>query len=120
MENNRINIDDIDLKIIYNLYNLKKNEQITTYELAKRIFDMSNDRNAKNSLITTRLQRLSRYGLIDIKRVGENMRTTNYYDLMAEKVAIKRLKIASLNIDKKAMLINIYDNWNVFLREFLV
>ena len=38
-------ITDIDLEIIKNLYNLKNNQTITTYSLAKKMFD---DRDIKN------------------------------------------------------------------------
>lgn len=119
MDNNRINIDDIDLKILHNLHKLKKNEQITTYELAKRILDMSDKKVAKNSFITTRLERLGRYGVIDVKKVGDNPKTTNYYDLIAEKVMIKRITNSKINIDCKAMFVNINGRWNIFVRDFL-
>ena len=71
MENNEIRIDDIDLKILKNFYYLDDNEQITTYQITKNIFAdyISNDYDkiTKHNMITKKILRLSKYGLIIIK-----------------------------------------------------
>lgn len=106
-------IDDIDLKIIYHLYNLNDDEQITTYELAKRIFSFdSSNRVVKNNLVTRRLQLLSKYGIIEINKIV----ATNYYDLIADKVYFEKFKINGSTLN--GMLVNLNGNWNMFCRSF--
>ena len=119
MLNNRINIDDIDLKIILNFYRLNDGESVNSYDMVKRIFDFknmdNNDKILKNNFLKKRLMRLNQYGIIDIKKNGDKY----YFDLIAEKVELRSARIKKLNIDCQALYININNTWNMFIRDFL-
>ena len=113
--NNRINIDDLDIKIIHQLYNLKSDiELLSTWELTKRIYGASS--NKKNMLVNTRLQRLQDYGIIQIRK-KDSINPINSFDLIADNVFIQKMTIKKSK--KMAMLLNINNNWNIFLRDFL-
>lgn len=121
MLNNRMNIDDIDLKIILNFYRLKENKPITTYDMVKKIFDINNlntnERILKNNFLKKRLRRLSEYGVIEFKK--DTKLDKYYFDLIAEKVDLRKARIKKLNIDCQAMYVNINNTWNMFIRDFL-
>lgn len=123
-KNNRINIDDLDLKILFLLQNLKECEQITTYDLIKMIFEfefkqMDNvERRIKNNFIKKRLIRLNTYGIIEITK--DNVHNRHYFDLIADNVKIRKMRIKGLDIDCNAMFLNIDNRWNAFVRDFFV
>lgn len=60
-----MNVDKTDMKIMKAMW-MMEDEQITTTDLAKRVFDVSEryDVQKKDSLIRGRLKKLLRYGLI--------------------------------------------------------
>lgn len=122
LPNNRFNIDDLDLRILFLLQKLKEDEQITTYDLVKKIFDINGlnttERIKKNNFIKKRLGRLNSYGIIEV--TNDKSLNRHYFDLIAEKVEVRKIRIKKLNIDSNAMFINVNDNWNVFVREFFV
>ena len=69
-------LKDIDLEIIRCLYNLKSNQTITTYSLAKKLFDCIVDKNKfrfynnKTKLIDYRMKKLNKVGIIDISQTN--------------------------------------------------
>ena len=120
--NNRISIDDLDLRILFLLQNLKEGEQITTYDLVKKIFDMNElnntERIKKNNFLKKRLNKLNSYGIIVVTK--DNSLNKHYFDLIAENVEIRKMRIKKMNIDCNAMFLNINERWNVFIRDFFV
>ena len=120
--NNRINIDDLDLKILFILQNLNEGEQMTNYDLVKRIFDFKQmddtERIKKRNFIKKRLVRLNIYGIIELTK--DSILDRHYFDLIAEKVIVRKMKVKGLNIDCNAMFLNIDNRWNVFVRDFFV
>ena len=108
-------VTDIDLEIIKNLYNLKGSQTITTYSLAKRIF---NDKNTKNknrfytdkaNYIDYRMKHLKNLGIIDISRLNGK----NLYILILNNVK-KREKI----IKVEELRLKIDGKWESFIRKF--
>ena len=122
LPNNRINIDDLDLRILFLLQGLNKDEQITTYDLVKKLFNVMElnrtEKIKKNNFIKKRLRRLNGYGIIDITK--DNSLNKYYFDLIAEKVEIRKMRIKKLNIECNAIFLNINDKWNAFVRDFFV
>ena len=103
------------------MQNLDEDEQMTTYDMVKMVFkvnDMNNtEKITKNNFIKKRLKKLNGYGIIDITK--DTSLNKYYFDLIAEKVNIRKIRIKKLNINSNAMFINVCDNWNVFVRDFL-
>ena len=108
------NLTDVDLNIIKRLYNLKDNQTITTYHLAKRIFDSNNILNKrrfynnKTKFIDYRMKNLSRLGIIDIS-VNNGKRV---YTLILNNIKIQKKKI---KIEKLSLKIN--NSWEVFIKK---
>ena len=113
-------IKDIDLKIIRYLYNLKKNKEITTYSLAKKIFDNNKnlDKNRfysdKQKYIDYRMKKLNEVGIIYISKNGRN----NVFTLILDNVYFKKIKNKNLGIDTDATFLKIDKNWNIFNSQF--
>ena len=103
------------------MQNLDEDEQMTTYDMVKMVFkvnDMNNtEKIKKNNFIKKRLKKLNGYGIIDITM--DISLNKYYFDLIAEKVNIRKIRIKKLNINSNAIFINVCDNWNVFVRDFL-
>lgn len=122
MLNNRINIDDTDLRILFLMQNLKEGSLLSTYDLVKKIFDIremnNTDRIKKNNFIKKRIMRLNSYGIIDITK--DKTMNRQYFDLISEKVEIRKMRIKKLNMDSNAIFLNINNKWNVFIRDFFV
>jgi len=110
-----IKIDDIDLKIIYYLYFLKKDESISTYKLGEKIFGYGKNIKEKRktaNFIRYRLKQLSKYNLIDIgKNENDFTQRTYYYDLIANNIKIKSFKYNKLNISGFLIFLKINDEW---------
>ena len=122
MDNNKVHIDDIDLKILTNFYYLKGNEQITTYQITKNIFADSiskeYDKIIKHNLITKKILRLSNYGLIIIKNeYDRNGKKIKSFNLIADKILVKRMDIRNI-ISENAMFLKLNGTWNAFVRNF--
>ena len=113
-------ITDIDLKIIKNLYNLKNNQSITTYSLAKKIFSSSintpfegNKRkffNNKTKYIDYRMNLLNKIGIIDIS----DLNGKKVYTLILNNVYFKRIKYKKIGIDEEAVFLKEDNLWNIY------
>lgn len=68
-------IDDIDLKILKELYDLKPEEAQTTTDIAKKIFDIKErwELRKKDSFVRVRLDKLAGENLITIEKVNGNL-----------------------------------------------
>lgn len=108
-----MSITDIDLKIIKNLYNLKSNQTITTYSLAKRIFDGKGNLNKrrfynnKTKFIDYRMKKLNKVGVIDISS-GNGKKI---YTLILNNVKIQQKKIRIEELKLK-----IGNSWETFVK----
>jgi len=108
-----VNIDEIDLQIIDILYNLKDNETITTYQIAKIIFPYIEDEyefKIKDNFIRTRLNKLAKYGLIKIDKASKKA----YYFLILNNCYYKILKSKNPKISQKSYFLKINDRWYAF------
>ena len=115
-------ITDIDLKIIKNLYNLRNNQSITTYSLAKKIFDSpinilspfeGNKRkffNNKTKYIDYRMNILNKIGIIDIS----DLNGKKVYTLILNNVYFKRIKYKKIGIDEEAVFLKEDNLWNIY------
>ena len=112
-------ITDIDLEIIRNLYNLKTNQTITTYSLAKKMFSVGaygvaeNKReyiNNKTKYIDYRMKVLNILGVIDISSLNGR----KVYTLILNNVYFKRIKYKKLGIDEEAVFIRDKKGWNIY------
>ena len=109
-------ITDIDLEIIKNIYNLKNNQTITTYSLAKKIFSVGvaeNKRdyiNNKTKYIDYRMKVLNLLGIIDISSLNGK----KVYTLILNNVYFKRIKYKKLGIDEEAVFIRDKKGWNIY------
>ena len=109
-------ITDIDLEIIKNLYNLKSNQIITTYSLAKKIFGVGiaeNKReyiNNKTKYIDYRMKVLNLLGVIDISSLNGR----KVYTLILNNVYFKRIKYKKLDIDEEAVFIREGKGWDIY------
>ena len=102
-------IDDIDISILIILNNLpiKKNHELTTTSLAKKIFPNISNRSTlitRDNQIRSKLRKLNSYGLILIEK-KDNI---NYYDLIADNVEIGKLK------NFKSIFLKINGDWCAF------
>lgn len=94
-------IDDIDIKIVKNLYNLKKDETITTYSLAKKIFKENNEKNKsrfftdKANYIDYRMENLAKAGIIEITNNGKKVYTLilNNVKKKIKKIRVEEFKL---------------------------
>ena len=112
-------ITDIDLEIIKNLYNLKKNQTITTYSLAKKIFGKGaygvaeNKReyiNNKTKYIDYRMNILNKLGIIDIAKLNGK----KIYTLILNNVYFKKIKYKKLGINEEAVFLKEGNGWNIY------
>lgn len=118
-------VTDIDLEIIKNLYNLKSNQTITTYSLAKKMFsnlyplakeiygNKNVDRkylNNKTKYIDYRMSILNKLGIIEIS----NLNGRKVYTLILNNVYFKRIKYKRLGIDEEAMFIRDGEAWDIY------
>lgn len=110
-----MSVTDIDLEIVRNLYNLKNNQTITTYSLAKKIFDGRNITNKnrfytdKASYVDYRMEHLRDLGIIDIQKLnGKKM-----YILILNNVR-KREK----TIKVEELKLKIDGKWESFVSKF--
>lgn len=107
-------ITDIDLEIIKNLYNLKNNQTITTYSLAKKIFDGNNSLNKrifynnKTKFIDYRMKKLNKVGIIDIS--SGNGKKIYTLILNNAKIRQKKVKIEELKL-------KIDNSWETFVKK---
>jgi len=103
-------IDELDISILKNFYNLKKNEEITTWTIMNRIFkDCKNDseKRAKHMLIKLRLKKMEG-DLFEIKK--ENGRWV--YTLIEEN--IKFCKHRFPDGSKNCLMVCIDEQWSIF------
>ena len=106
-------LKEIDLEIIRHLYNLKGNETITTYSLAKKLFDGREIKN-KNRFYTDkakhidyRMKKLSEARIIDISQSNGKKMYTLILNNVKSKVKTVRIQELKLKID---------GNWETFIR----
>ena len=110
-----MSITDIDLEIIRNLYNLKNNQTITTYSLAKKIFDGRKAKNKnrfytdKASYVDYRMERLKEIGIIDISRLNGK----KLYILILNNV---RKREKTIKVEELKLKIN--GKWETFVSKF--
>lgn len=93
-----ISIDKIDLQILETFKNLKFEEECTTCDIAKQLFKPKNNNElrTKTSLIERRLKKLSKYGVILIKKRGKKM-------YMLDDIKCR-----------KALILNLSGDWHTF------
>ena len=112
-------VTDIDLEIIKNLYNLRSNQTITTYSLAKKIFGkgayevVENKRkylNNKTKYIEYRMKVLGILGVIDTSSLNGK----KIYTLILNNVYFKRIKYKKLGIDEEAVFIRDKLDWDIY------
>jgi len=110
-----IDLKDIDLEIIRHLYNLKNNHTITTYSLAKKLFDGSGAKNElrfftdKASYIDYRMEKINKAGLIYISKTNGK----KIYTLILNNVRKKNKRIM---IEELKLKVN--GKWKSFVRKF--
>jgi len=107
----KITIDKYDLDIIKYLYDLKKEETITTYQIAKFLFPevMSDYKlRTKDCFVRSRLDRLAEMNIIKINRESEKA----YYFLVERKCVFKESKVG--NTRQPSIYLNIYNKWCSF------
>ena len=108
-------ITDIDLEIIKNLYNLKINQTITTYSLAKNIFYNKNIKNRnrfytdKTNYIDYRMERLKRIGIIEISKLnGKKLYT----------LILNNIRKGEKTIKVEEIKLKINGKWESFISKF--
>lgn len=104
-------IDEIDLKIINVLFNLKKGEEVDSrYGLIFKIFPEG--KNANASLYSTRIKRklkkLTEYGIIKIIENGNK----RCWELQMQNVDFKKMKFK--DGFKKVVCMKIQEEWCAF------
>ena len=110
-----MSITDIDLEIIKNLYNLKNNQTITTYSLAKKIFDGRKAKNKnrfytdKASYVDYRMEHLKDLGIISIQRLNGK----KLYILILNNV---RKREKTIKVEELKLKIN--GKWETFVSKF--
>ena len=106
-----MNIDEIDIRIIAHLYSLKKDEDVTTYELAKFIFKnvvSDYELRKKDCFIRSRLDKLAELGAIIINRD----RKKAYYMLMVDNCCFRRIRVNGIN--QKSCCLKLSDKWYIY------
>lgn len=113
-------LTDIDLDIIKYLYNLKGSETITTYSLAKKIFnsDVVSNKNRfysdKQKYIDYRMQKLKDVGIINISKINNK----KLFTLILNNVYFRKFKDKKREIDAQAIFLKINNDWNIYLTSF--
>lgn len=108
-------LKDIDLEIVKRLYNLKVNQTITTYSLAKKLFDGSGAKNKlrfftdKAKYIDYRMEKISKAGIIDISKTNGK----KIYTLILNNVRRRHKRIM---IEEFKLKVN--GEWESFVRKF--
>ena len=108
-------LKDIDLEIIRQLYNLKINQTITTYSLAKKIYDGSKSENKlrfftdKAKFIDYRMKKINNAGIIDISKTNGK----KIYTLILNNVRKRNKRVM---IEELKLKIN--GKWESFVRKF--
>ena len=106
-------VTDIDLEIIKNLYNLRNNQTITTYSLAKSILKNATSRRYTNNYtkyLDYRMKILSLLGVIDIS----NLDGRKIYTLILNNVYFKRIKYKKIGINEEAVFIRDGKGWDIY------
>lgn len=104
-----MNIDEVDLQILRILYFLKKDETISTYSLAKKIFpDNKSEWNKKEFIIRRKLKdKLSKYGLIKVE-----LKNCKYiYNLILNNIFITKIRKKKINLDSEIIFLKIKNRW---------
>ena len=104
-------IDNLDIHIIFFLYNLKKGEEINTkYDLIKKLFPEISDYERKKiyTNIKRKLKKLEDYGLIKTNIKGDKVERI----LQIEKIDFKRIKFKDCY--QKNICLKIYDEWRTY------
>ena len=113
-------IKELDLEIIKILYELKNNETVSTYKLAKRIFDFNYAPKkykhptlyfkAKDKTINNHVKKISEAGLIKISKINGRY----LYTLILNKVCLKSIKDKRYGIDFWIILLKIEKKWELY------
>jgi len=100
-------IDELSINIIKEFYNLKNKEEITTWELSKRIFPLANkiERRRKEDLIKKRIQRMPE--LFKIKNENNKL----IFELLSNNILFKKAKFEDEY--KDAVYLKINNKWQI-------
>ena len=104
-------ISELDIGILRNFYELKENEEITTWTIAMRLFrECKSDveKRAKHNLIKSRIKKMEG-DLFEIKKNGDGRLI---YTLIEDNIKFCKHKFP--NGIKDCLMIYIYQKWNVF------
>ncbi len=103
-------LDPLDIDILRIFYNLKKNEETTTWMILKKIYpELKNkyEKESKHNLIKSRIRRM-KGELFEIKKVDEKWIYSLIYD------NIKFCKHKFPNGNKNCLMVFVLNKWNVF------
>ncbi len=103
-------IDELDISILKNFYNLKKNEEITTWTIMNRLFKDckgDNEKRAKHMLIRGRIKKMEG-DLFEIKK--EDGRQV--YTLIEDNIRFCKHRFP--DGVRNALLVRIDSRWNAF------
>lgn len=105
-----MNIDKLDIRILRIFYNLKSNEETTTWKILNKIYpNLKNkyEKESKHNLIKSRIKRL-RGDLFDIKKLNGKWEYSLIYN------NIKFCKHKFPNGIKNCLMVFIHNKWIIF------
>ena len=87
-------IDDLDLKIIKELYKLKKNENINYFRMVSRIFNTLSEyeKRKKYCNVRNKMDKLVNYGIIKRIEKGKKEVIEIIFELQMQNVHFRRMK----------------------------
>ena len=103
-------LDKLDTKILKNFYNLKENEEITTWTITIRLFPhckTDSEKRAKHNLIKSRLRKMEG-DLFKITKNGERL----VYTLIGKNINFCKHKFPSGV--KNCLMICVDSKWSIF------